>query len=460
MHGQRARYVLPLFSLAAITVGLGAGCGGNSANGGTGGAGGMNGGSGTGGTMVTTTCVITPTADASPKIATVGIVTFTTDVASPSAAHIEFGLDTSYGWSAPVDLAEPSYRTLLLGMKQNKTYHYRVFVESAAGICASDDATVATGGLPNGLPTIDIETGSGQLARGFINSAFFLGMNRGSGTSAFIVDSDGEYVWTYGNGEAGRAEMSYDGKYMYWASVNAMETPDSLFHRVTMDGMIEEDMSAAVSGLHHDFTTGIPDGAVGFIRRIGAQEWVSEWKEGVVTDKFDVGALFETDIPHANSIHYHPDDDTYTVSDRYHNGYIKVTRSGTMVWRLGGTNSSFTGDVTWSVNHGHHFIPPNRMFFFNNGMSAEAHAVELMLDTSTMVATKVWDYAAGTTTPVLGDVQILDNGNRLITFSTAGLIHEVDSTGTTVIQSLSFAAGGTIGYAVKRPTLYGPPPPR
>ncbi len=78
-----------------------------------------------------------------------------------------------------------------------------------------------------------------------------------------------------------------------------------------------------------------------------------------------------------------------------------------------------------------------------------------------MKATKVWDYSSGNISSiVLGDVQILSNGNRLITFSTAGVIHEVDGTSKALIQSLSFSLGGATGYAVKRASLYGPPPPR
>jgi hypothetical protein len=93
--------------------------------------------------------------------------------------------------------------------------------------------------------------------------------------------------------------------------------------------------------------------------------------------------------------------------------------------------------------------------------STASHAIELSLDLTAMKATKVWDYSSGSTaSSVLGDVQILDNGNRLITFSTAGAIHEVDSTGKSLIQSISFSSGGATGYAVKRASLYGSPPTR
>jgi len=243
--------------------GGGSGRGGATGMGGTSSAGGntaSGGASGAGGNTAATNCTITPTATISTKIGTVGIVTFTTDLANPTSAHIDFGLDTKYGLQAPVDLAAASYRTLLLGMKQSKTYHYRIVVANASGQCTGADSTLVTKTLPNGLPTLTVSAASGTTAGGYVNSCFFQGMGGGSATGAFILDADGEYVWVYGSGEMGRAEMSYDGKYMYYASVNAQESQTSAMHRVTMDGLTEENLSTAVSGMHHDFTTALPPG--------------------------------------------------------------------------------------------------------------------------------------------------------------------------------------------------------
>ena len=453
-----------------LSTGGSVGSGGTSSVGGSAGSGVATGG---GGNTATANCTITPAVTISSKIGTVGIVTFTTDLSSPTSAHIDFGLTTSYGLQAPVDLTSPSYQTLLLGMKQSKTYHYRVVVSNASGQCTGGDNTLTTKTLANGLPTVTISAASGTIVGGYLSSCFYQSMGAGSASGAFILDADGEYVWVYGSGEMGRAEMSYDGKYMYYASVNAMEGSSSSMHRVTMDGLTDNDYSSVVSGMHHDFTTGLPDGTVGFIRRVGSVDYVSELKDGTVTDKFNVTAMFGSSAgvqPHANAIHYHADDDSYTVSDRDYNAYIKASRSGTKAWSIGGTSSSFTGDVSWSINHGHQWIGPNRLFFFNNGNgsgmggpggggSTASHAIELSLDLTTMKATNVWDYSvSGISSSVLGDVQILDNGNRFITFSTAGTLHEVNGTTKALIQSISFSSGGATGYAVKRATLYGPPP--
>src|SRR6185437_943805 len=126
--------------------------GGSTGSGGstsTGGSTGSGGAPGTGGSA-SASCTITPTAVASTKIGTVGIVTFTPSLASPTAAQIDFGPDTSYGMTAPVDLTQTTYRTLLLGMKPSKAYHYRISVTNASGTCAGGDNTIMTNALPNG----------------------------------------------------------------------------------------------------------------------------------------------------------------------------------------------------------------------------------------------------------------------------------------------------------------------
>ena len=76
---------------------------------------------------------------------TIGIVTWTVNVGSLTEAHIDFGLDTSYGMTAPVDLALADHRTLLLGMKPAKTYHFRVVARDASTTYTSNDYTVMTG---------------------------------------------------------------------------------------------------------------------------------------------------------------------------------------------------------------------------------------------------------------------------------------------------------------------------
>jgi hypothetical protein len=73
-----------------------------------------------------------------------------------------------------------------------------------------------------------------------------------------------------------------------------------------------------------------------------------------------------------------------------------------------------------------------------------------------MTATRVWSYlGTGLESAIYGDVQRLDNGNTLVTYSAAGVIEEVSSDGG-VVERTTASTG--VGYVSKRPSLYGPPP--
>jgi hypothetical protein len=409
---------------------------------------------------VTGTCTITPTASISENISSVGIVEFTTDVASPTAARIEFGLDTNYGMTAPVDLTSAGYRTLVLGMKPESEYHARVVVEGGAAPCASDDFTLQTGDRPTGLANIDIETNDeAALARGFMVTGTY------QTGPAYILDGDGDAVWWLaGQGEVTRARMSYDGNYMWYAKGNVPEGQSKVI-RVAMDGSDLEDLSQQFPRQNHDFTV-LPDGRVVFIAYgdNGCDD-VVEWSpDGSNRTIANTGDVLGANMCHCNAIQYSPEDDTVVVSELDNNAYIKLRLDGTVVWVLGGGQANdFTGDgATWSRQHNLHILGLDRFVFFNNGDMGQGPgslAIELQLDLEAMTATNVWEYAAmpSIQNAIMGDVQRLWNGNTLVVYSTQGIVHEVSPEGA-LVQSMSWGIGGAIGYVEKRPTLYGPPP--
>ena len=88
------------------------------------------------------------------RIKTVGIVTWSTNLAGLTSAKIDFGLDTKYGMTAPVGKpVAGDNTTLLLGMKPTvsssspRTYHYQITATGTAGDCVSPDYTITTGAL-------------------------------------------------------------------------------------------------------------------------------------------------------------------------------------------------------------------------------------------------------------------------------------------------------------------------
>ncbi len=402
----------------------------------------------------------------STAIGTVGIVEWSVDGITPESATIEFGLDESYGTEAPVDLSEPGYRTLLLGMKPSTEYHFRIVVDTTGETVESCDCTLTTGPAPNGLPTHTVTTENASAKEGgFTVTSFFMGCE------TFILDEDGDCVWWYFGGlnMCSRARMSYDGKYMLVRNVNVgnmdgVDVPDDgRIVRVSMDGLESENMY--LDNSHHDFAL-LPDGTLTFIEYDGVScdDIIEMDAKDNLTQIFHISdhivpdTYWGVDGCHSNYINYWPDDDTYTVSVLNTNQIIKFTRAGELVWILGGDENQFTGDVSWERQHGHDMYDGKLLFFNNGGLGPSSTSARLFsLDEDNLTVSEDWSYSPGHSSQTLGDAQHLPGGNELITFSNAGVIHEMDPSGN-LVEEIFWSGPGGLGYVMRRPTLYGPPP--
>ena len=448
--------------------GVTGGNGGSGTSGASGDAGsGVSGSAGaaTGGSGPQTSCTFTVTPSLSPRIPTVGIVEFTTDLAGMTEARIEFGRDTSYGMSAPVDLTATNYRTLLLGMKPDTMYHFRVVASAPSGQCTGTDNMIETGARANTLPTFTVDTmNPAGLAPGFLLTGQYQGAGM-MGAPAFIIDTDGDFVWWYlpGGTQKTNVRMSYDGKHMWIQNANVPATEGATVHRVSMDGMTVEDLSDDFEGANHQFTV-LPDETVIFYAyndTAGCDDIKERSPAGVVRTIINSGMAHGAGGPcHVNAIEYSAVDDTVVFSDLDNDNYTKVRRNGEVVWVLGGTTSDFMGmPAQWDRQHGIDVLDEDHFVIFNNGPMGSAPSVvfEILLDLQNMTATRPWTY-----TPtgvgnnlIMGDVQRLANGNTVIAYSAEGVIHEVNAQGQ-LLQEISSTA--TFGYIQKRATLYGPPP--
>jgi hypothetical protein len=458
----------------------GSGTGGASAGASTGGTGGVatagsagTQSSGSGGVMAGGSgggsgCAITATHTMSSKIGTVGIVEWSTDLASIESANIQFGLDTSYGMTAPVDLAEPNHRTLLLGMKTSKTYHYRVAVTAGGQVCTSQDYTLETGPPPNGIyqnPTITTPGTKEQLYGGYMITARW-GMNN-MGPSV-ILDADGDLVWWFPvEDDVIRTRLSYDGKRI-WIRNTAQADGDGWVRRMTLDGLTEEKWD--LEHTTHDLAV-LPDGNVGLISHASNGCWeIVEFNPETEELKplFNPSEAHGSTMCQVNYLAYNTgtnptdvSDDSFMISDYRQSTVIKINRQGELQWVLNGTNSDFTG-TTWSGQHGIHILGPDHLLVFSNGSmgaGSKSMVYELMLNMSNMTAEEVWSCDGDLSTPFGGDVQRLDNGNTLITYSSSGVIHEVSATGE-LLQSFVWPINNSISYVEKRKSLYDSPPPK
>lgn len=412
-------------------------------------------------------CTFDVTASLSPSIGTVGIVTWSSSFSAPAEAHIEFGLTTAYGMSAPVDLNAPDYRTLLLGMKGAHTYHFRIEVSNADGACTSADQTITTTPVPNGMANITTATPiPGAAFGGFLITGQYVKFANAAGVPAYILDADASLVWWhFVPSDATCARMSYDGNYMWINGVNVPSGTASV-HRVSMDGMTDEDLSSQFVGLNHQLQV-LPDETVVFdaYGANGCDDIKQRAPDGTVTTIVNALAAHGGSGPcHVNAIGYSKEDDTIVFSDLDNSDLTKITRTGATVWVLNGVGNMFTGDSWQGGEHGFDLLGLDDIVLFNNndtqygGTGMGSNAIEMKLDLTAMTATRAWSYLANPPiqTNVLGDAQRLANGNTLVAYATYGALDEVDASAN-LVQEWTWL-NATFGYIEKRATLYGPPP--
>ncbi|HEX6276824.1 MAG TPA: hypothetical protein VFZ53_27480, partial [Polyangiaceae bacterium] len=378
---------------------------------------------------------------------TVGIVTWSVDKQNLTSAFIDFGLTTEYGMRAPVDLAEMSYRTLLLGMKPASTYHFRVTATAGSTNYVSEDYTIQTGAATTAVQISGFrEMNAAGRKRGFIVTSYW----RGTGNAVpFILDADGAIVWWATQGPSGgiaRAAMSADGKNMWLISANNQGGP---LMRVRMDGLERQTYSNAVGS--HDITP--VTGATMAFLEYGESDCDSIYEidpTGMPREVWESQGVVTSGGCHGNALRYSQAENVYTFSDVRQDIFV-VSRAGALQWRL--SERTMGGNMAWGgTSHGHHLLDASILVFANVGGGAMASdVIEYNL-----MGQQIQRYTGGGFSQNLGDVQRLPGGNTLVTFSNDGLIQELDGQRSVVLE----VDGGSssFGYALWRESLYGPPP--
>jgi hypothetical protein len=355
--------------------------------------------------------------------------------------------------TAPVDLAEADFRTLLLGMKPEQSYHFRIVASTSAGSFASDDYVIETG-----EPTDLIELGSFDVVnddereRGFIVTSYWQGPG---GTIPFILDADGAIVWWYESSSTGiaRARLSADGKNMWMVVASNQGGPVERVTMDTLDGEVYPDTVAS-----HDITP--VSGDLMAYLDYGESDCDSIFEidpSGETVEVFETEGVIMSSGGggigggcHANALRYSRAEDVYTLSD-VSTDVLVINRQGELEWRL--SELVPAGNSAWGgTQHGHHLLENSMVIFANRfGSNATSAALEYTLD-----GEETLRYESGRFSANLGDVQRLPGGNTLVTYSNDSIIHEIDPDGNLV---LGIDGGGyAFGYASWRATLYGPPP--
>ena len=442
-------------------TGMGGSGTGGAATGGAGGAhvgtGGTAGtGSGTGGSgqgSLFTIMVQLASAVKSTAPTTVGIVTWSISASGITSAHIDFGLDTTYGMTAPVDLTVAMYRTLLLGMKPAKTYHFRITASDGTSTYTSNDQTVTTGAKLSSTPLTSFSIkNAASLPKGFFITSFW----QGTGSKVpFIFDTDGDVVWWYteGSGEStdgiSRARMSADSQSIWLVNESLSGNP---LRRVTVDGLTTQTYSNTKAS--HDIA-GVTADTMAYLdySESDCNSIFEINNAGTVKEVFEPTGVTGpgTSFPscHGNSVRYSKKEDFYTYSD-WQEDVAVVNRTGTLQWLLSKKVSG--GHTAWGgEQHGTQLLDNSILIFANNGTAGKSQAVEYGLDGHLI---KAFSANGGSNVTNFGDVQRLSNGNTIITYSTSSLMQEVDASDTVVLE---VKGSGSFGYVEFRDSLYGPP---
>jgi len=406
----------------------------------------------------------------------VGIATFTTNLAGAERAIIQFGKTAAYTLEAPVNWADATHRTLLLGTPGSTTVHYRVVVIQGTNACVSADATYMTGTVSGGPANLTPTKGTSTVAPapGFIVAE--------NGNFGYIINNQGEVVWAHRFPVSlSRALMSFDGNYMYAREVGPFNaSTGGAIYRVGMDGSGEMKLNVT-GGTHHDLTvtpTGIAypakqtAGACDCIFVAGPDGSGSKCLVDldVVFSKFALGPGAQaSEKCHVNAIRYYKDTDSFSVSDREKDAIAFISSTGQVLGSVGAMptgstpnhakaeGADSTSTSVWRVQHGHDQYATNKIVVWSNGpfQGGTSHVLHYTINGAT--AKLDWQYTGTGNSPTFSDAQHLPNGNFLTTASSSGTVHEIDPS-QKLIQSFANLSRG--GYSCHRPTLYGPPPGR
>jgi len=388
---------------------------------------------------------------------TVGIVRWSLDAPDLTEAHIDFGLDTTYGMTAPVELALAGHRTVLVGMKPAKTYHFRVVASAGSQTYTSDDHTLTTGAplSPAVLASFTVAAPE-QLDKGFFITSFWSVFTSDTPVwMSVIVDTDGDVVWWYrpsdytDSGERGiaRARLSADSRDLWLVQVSNGGGP---LRRVSIDTLEEQTYEDAWGS--HDIAA-VEGGTMAYIdyRETDCDSIFEIDRAGEITEIFEPTGVTHptTSGCHGNAVRYSKKEDVYVYSD-HTSDVVVVARDGTLEWKLSDLVSG--GNTSWGgYQHGVQLLDGSLLVFANRagGELDTPQAIEFGLDGS--VLKKFASRAGG---DFLGDVQRLPSGNTLIDYSFNFVMQVVDPTDSLVLEMTGTSG---FGYVEFRERLYGEP---
>jgi len=384
----------------------------------------------------------------------------------------------------PVKVAGDSAIIPVLGLVPTSDYTLRAVAYGAGGSAISDAVQLTTRDLPTDLP--HYSANGSDPSPGYVVFA--------AGMYGLVIDNTGRVVWyhRFPNGPGLSFMAQPNGRYVARPS-----TPDQtdIEPWVEIDplGKITRTLSCA-RGLQprpHDMISEL-DGSYWLLcdevrtmdltafggvaeARVTTQAIEHIAGDGTLLfhwSPFDHFAITDGDPAdragvnvnwtHGNSLDLDADGNLL-VSFRNLGEITKIdTRSGAVIWRLGGRANQFTFlDVAASPAFaGQHSVrvpaPDAIMILDNVGTPGESRSERYVIDQAAMTARLVSSYSStpSVVTLIGGSVQSLPGGRTLVSFGTAGRVEEYDASG-----QVKWSIAGAAGYVFRAErirSLYAP----
>jgi arylsulfotransferase ASST len=371
----------------------------------------------------------------------------------------------------------------VLGLRPEQQYVLRAVAYGSGGTVVGDALELTTGPLPSDLPRYT--AGGPDPSPGYVVFA--------AGRYGVVIDNSGRVVWyhRFDNGPGLTFMAQPSGRYVSrpstppvgdvepWVEVDPLGTitrtlgcarglqprPHDLIGEPDGSYWIMCDETRTMDLTPYN---GLPEARVTgtVVQHVGADgSLLFEWSP------FDHFSILDVDQgervgatvnwTHGNAIDFDADGNLL-VSFRNLDEITKVdTRSGAVIWRLGGRGNQFTFLDTpppaFAHQHGVRSVGNGALVILDNmGNPSESRAERYILDAAARTARLAQSYGSipGVVTQIGGSVQPLTGGRTLVSFGTQGRVEEYDAQGR-----LTWSIEGNAGYVFRAQrihSLYAP----
>jgi hypothetical protein len=379
---------------------------------------------------------------------------------SSSTSWVEFG--TGLAQQTPEQAASTTHQHTLLGLPAGQQVDYRLNWDGR-GRAQSCEGVIETEEWPDFVPPYEVTKYDSEK----VVSRYVMISNAGEEEAAPVVlDRQGNLVW-YSEKDDALIQTQLDfvvgesGMLVLEQDMTRIDPELSQIRRI--DWTLETNETIPVWGAHHKFYQH-EDGTIAYLS-VDIRDWVEpesgtiltlvgdtiverapDGEERVVFSVWDVLEVEEHglwDIPyytdmvdwtHANSLSYREADGSYLVSLGNTDTLIEIDRdTGELLDTINEHTYAFSADsVKFNYQHDAKWTDDDTLLMTTT--MGGTFAVEYEVDRVARTVKQIWSHGEDKSVfaVVLGEVDVLPNGNRFVSFGMGGLIQEITATGEVV----------------------------